>query len=93
MALGDMEDLVLKIEDISTFEVDKVTKCVHWTGKSHKSKPILYKDRGVFYVRSEVYKLRKGLIPSGFYVTMTCGNWDCINSAHMELKSNLTPSK
>src|SRR5690606_41832903 len=68
------------------FRSDSETKCAHWQGKSHKNKPILYKKGRVVYVRSEVYKLRKGPIPRGFYVYMTCKNWDCVNSRHMDLR-------
>lgn len=82
---------MLKISDIVTYQADATTKCVHWTGKTHKKKPVLYKYGRVWYVRSEVYKLRKGLIPKGFYIQMACGNWDCINSSHMQLYSNLGP--
>ena len=84
---GKSQGNLLSQEDIlAHIEVDSETKCAHWQGKSHKNKPILYKKGRVVYVRSEVYKLRKGPIPRGFYVYMTCKNWDCVNSRHMDLR-------
>lgn len=73
--------------DVKTrIQIDKMTKCAHWTGSVDKHKPVLYKDGRKYAVRSEVYKMRKGPVLQGFYVEMTCGNWDCVQSKHMELR-------
>lgn len=86
---GDIKEnevISITMEDISArIEVDSDSKCAHWVGSVSKRKPVLYKNGRRVWVRTEVYKLRKGPIPRGFYVDMACKNWDCVNSRHMVL--------
>lgn len=71
---------------LNNIEADHDTKCAHWTGTTAKKKPVLYKAGRQWWMRTWVYEYRKGPVLQGFYVHMTCGNWDCVNSQHMELR-------
>lgn len=84
--------MITENDILERVEVDKGTKCAHWVGSFSKKKPILYKDGKRYWVRSEVWNMRKGPKRRGFYVAMRCENYDCVNSRHMELRSNLRPA-
>lgn len=66
-------------------------KCTLWQGSLDKGIPVWYYKGEKLSVRRVVYEYRKGLIPKGFYVKMTCGKPECIQNEHMELVTNLRP--
>lgn len=72
--------------------IDKETGCFHWVGSMTNNRPVLYIEGRRVYMRSYVYEWQKGLIPSGFFVILKCGNSDCVNPKHMGIKTNM-PSK